>query len=58
MAEPDVNAQNMRDLMAMVRGGTLSPRVTAAYVLDDYASAFSDLAMRRVTGKVVIHPSG
>jgi NADPH2:quinone reductase len=56
-AEPDVNAENMHDLMAMLADGTVSPRVTASYDLDDYESAFTDLERRRVKGKIVIRVS-
>ncbi len=57
VAEPERNAQNMREVMDMLADGTLTPRVTASYALDDYEAAFSDLAMRRVKGKVVLHTS-
>jgi NADPH2:quinone reductase len=57
VAEPDHHTQNMRDLMDMLQDGTLMPRVTASYALDDYKAAFSDNAMRRVKGKIVLHPS-
>lgn len=54
-AEPAVNRQNMKDLIDMVLAGTLTPRVMASYPLDDYASAFGQLATRRAMGKVVLH---
>jgi NADPH2:quinone reductase len=54
VAEPEHHAQNMRDLMDMLADGTLTPRVTASYALDEYEAAFTDLARRRVKGKVVI----
>jgi NADPH2:quinone reductase len=57
VAEPEQHAQNMRDLMDMLADGTLTPRVTASYALDEYEAAFSDLAMRRVKGKVVMRTS-
>ena len=57
VAEPDQHTQNMRDLIDMLRGGTITPRVTASYGLDDYKAAFSDIAMRRAKGKIVLHPS-
>jgi NADPH2:quinone reductase len=57
VAEPEQHAQNMRDLMDMLADGTLTPRVTASYALEEYETAFSDLAMRRVKGKVVIRTS-
>jgi NADPH2:quinone reductase len=58
VAEPATNAQNMHDLMSMLANGTFTPRITASYALDDYASAFSDMAERRVKGKIVFNVAG
>jgi NADPH2:quinone reductase len=38
----------------MVREGTLQPRVTESYVLDDYVKAFGAITERRARGKVIL----
>lgn len=45
--------ESMRDDIA---GGRLAPPISASYPLVEAASAIGELAERRVTGKVVVHP--
>jgi NADPH:quinone reductase-like Zn-dependent oxidoreductase len=47
-------AANNAELDAMVTGGAIRPRYSAAFALDDFAAAFRLLAERRVLGKVVL----
>ena len=56
--EPVANAQNMRELISMVDEGTISPRVTSAYPLSEFAAAYDEMATRRAKGKVLLHVSG
>jgi NADPH2:quinone reductase len=51
---PALQVQNMLDMAAMVREGTLQPRVTESYVLDDYVKAFGAITERRARGKVIL----
>jgi NADPH2:quinone reductase len=53
--EPAVFAENMRELLTMTADGTLTPRVTSSYPLEDFAAAYDQLVSRRATGKVVLH---
>jgi NADPH2:quinone reductase len=39
-----------------VASGRLAPPISATYPLSQAAAAIAELAERRVTGKVVIHP--
>jgi NADPH2:quinone reductase len=51
---PTVAESNMKEVADWVEQGKLKPRITAAYPLDRYQEAFSELAGRRVLGKVVL----
>lgn len=51
---PGDSLQNMMDLAAMVDAGTLSPRVTESYPMEDFVSAFAAITERRARGKVVL----
>lgn len=48
------NRKNMMKMMEMVRSGTLKPRVTKLYDLQNFMEAFDDMAKRRVTGKICV----
>jgi NADPH2:quinone reductase len=50
---PAGQAQNLRELMTLYAGGSLQPRITREYALEDYVSAYADLAGRRTRGKSV-----
>jgi len=45
---------NMAELFAMYEAGTLKPKISAEYPLEDFAKAMDDLSERRVRGKVVL----
>jgi NADPH2:quinone reductase len=51
---PKIQIQNMMELAALVADGTLTPRVTESYSLDDYADAFKAITERRALGKVTL----
>ena len=51
---PDGQAQNMHELAALVADGTLTPRVTECFSLDNYADAFALITERRALGKVIL----
>ena len=40
----------------MVESGTLRPRFSEAFALDDFVDAFQVIAERRVLGKIVLTP--
>jgi NADPH:quinone reductase len=46
----------LRELVAMVAGGQLSPIAPATYPLEEVARALDDLLARRVVGKVALTP--
>lgn len=54
--EPQRNAQAFEELTRWLREGKLRPLVSARYRLEDTPRALSDMAQRRVTGKIVITP--
>jgi NADPH2:quinone reductase len=51
---PQLQTQNMLEMAEMVKGGTLTPRVTESYTLDDFRNAFSAITERRARGKVTL----
>ena len=48
--------ENVGELNAMVESGTLRPRFSEAFALDDFVDAFQVIAERRVLGKIVLTP--
>lgn len=50
---PSGNKRNYRELLAMVSEGTIKPRVTEAYQLDDFVDAYRAISGRTAMGKVV-----
>ena len=54
---PKLQIQNMMEMAALVADGTLTPRVTESYTLDDYADAFKAITERRARGKVTLRMS-
>ena len=52
--EPEVNAQNIRDLVQMVADGKLTPLISKTYPLEKAADALNDILARNVVGKVVL----
>lgn len=55
--EPKAHAVAMRQLLAWHETGKIKPHVSHTYALGDTAQALKDMAARRVTGKIVIHPA-
>lgn len=51
---PKLQVQNMQELAELVKNGTLSPKVTESYSLDDFTRAFSAITERRARGKVIL----
>ncbi|MGI9234032.1 MAG: NADPH:quinone oxidoreductase family protein [Woeseiaceae bacterium] len=51
---PELQIQNMMDMAKLVAEGTLTPRVTESYALDDYVNAFKAITERRALGKVIL----
>ena len=54
MKNPELQLQNMMEMVALVRAGTLTPRVTESYSLDEFAAAFKAITERRALGKVTL----
>jgi NADPH2:quinone reductase len=54
--EPKANAAAMREMIGWMAEGKIRPHVSARYALAETPQALQDMAARRVTGKVVIHP--
>ncbi len=52
--DPEGSRQNFAELFAMVEAGTIAPRITASYPLEDHLEAFRALAERRARGKLVL----
>lgn len=50
----DELAANTRELGDMIAAGTITPRYSAAFRLDDFADAFRLLAERKALGKVIL----
>lgn len=55
--EPDVNAQNILDLVRMFEEGKIKPLISATYPLGEAAQALNDMLARKVRGKVVLTPA-
>jgi NADPH2:quinone reductase len=51
---PQLQTGNMLEMAEMVKDGTLTPRVTESYTLDDFRNAFSVITERRARGKVTL----
>ncbi|KAA1176268.1 NADPH:quinone oxidoreductase family protein [Marinobacter salinexigens] len=52
--EPEVNAQNMMDLMKLFAEGKIDPKISQVYEFDEYVDALGALTGRKATGKVVL----
>ncbi len=46
--------ENVGELTAMVEAGSIRPRCSEAFPLDDFVDAFRVITERRVLGKVVL----
>ena len=51
---PEAMRRVMDELFVLYRAGKIRPRVSRAYPLEDFASAFAEMAARRVIGKLVL----
>jgi len=51
---PHQQLQNMRELAELISKGTLTPRVTESYGLEEFAQAFEAITARRARGKVIL----
>ena len=54
MKNPELQRQNMLEMVKLVRAGKVSPRVTESYSLDKFAAAFKAITERRALGKVTL----
>ena len=51
---PQLQLQNMQELTSLIAAGTLKPRVTEVFALDDFRAAFASITGRRAQGKVIL----
>jgi len=54
--EPSEAAANLAAISTMVEDGTLNPRITETFQLDEIVDAFDLLATRKAMGKIVVIP--
>ena len=54
--EPNDNARDLAELVAMMQAGTIKPLISARYQFADAAKALNAVMERKVTGKVVLVP--
>lgn len=52
--EPEVNAQNMVELMQLFAEGKIDPKISQVFEFDEYVEALGALTGRKATGKVVL----
>lgn len=55
--QPAENRRNVAELFDMVSAGTLAPRITGRFALDDFRDAYRMIEERTVMGKVVLEPA-
>ena len=55
--DPEMAREQVADLMAAIADGSLAPRITARFPLEQGLDALNTLAERRVTGKVIVTPN-
>ena len=55
--DPEMARQQVGDLMAAIADGSLAPRITERFTLEQGLDALKTLAERRVTGKVIVTPN-
>ena len=51
---PQESLQNMVELAALADAGTLKPRISESYPLNEHVAAFATLTQRRAHGKVIL----
>lgn len=54
--DPEGHRENMMQLLDWVADGTLKPHVHAVYPLEEIATALTEIAERKVQGKVIVTP--
>ena len=54
--EPELAVAAMQQIFGWIKEGRLRPHITKRYALEQTAEALSDMASRRVSGKIVIEP--
>jgi NADPH2:quinone reductase len=51
---PQLQIRNMLEMAQLIKEGTLTPRVTESYSIDDFRNAFQAITERRARGKVIL----
>jgi NADPH2:quinone reductase len=51
---PQLQIRNMLEMAQLIKEGTLTPRVTESYSIDDFREAFQAITERRARGKVIL----
>lgn len=51
---PELQIQNMHELVALLAEGKINPTVTESWALEDFVDAFNSIIERRARGKVVL----
>ncbi|MBD8877296.1 NADPH:quinone oxidoreductase family protein [Roseibium polysiphoniae] len=54
--DPEGHRENMAQLLDWVADGTLKPHVHAVYPLEEIATALTEIAERKVQGKIILTP--
>jgi len=54
---PQLQTRNMMEMAELIKAGSLIPRVTESYLLDDFVDAFKAITERRALGKVILRVS-
>lgn len=52
--EPEVNAENNRELFALYEAGKIEPHISATFSMSDAAAGFELLESRKAQGKIVV----
>lgn len=54
MRHPEQHFENMSELEAMIEAGTIRPKATQSFAIDDFEDAFRVISERRALGKVIL----
>jgi NADPH2:quinone reductase len=54
--EPEVNKENMAELMGWLKDRTIKPLISGEYKLEEAVKALQDMSARKVKGKIVLVP--
>ena len=52
--QPQDARQNIIELMGMLQDGKIKPHISGVYSLEDAAKALTQMAERKVTGKLIV----